>query len=378
MSKVYGVGIVGFGFIGKVHTYGYLNIPLFYDPPPLETKLVGVCTAHQETAEKAKRVGGFQFATTDLQELIRLPDVRIINCCTPNKQHKDVLVAAMKAGKHVYCDKPLGLDAADAREIARVARETGVKNQVTLQCRYYPATLRARQLVDEGFLGRVYGFRAVYLHAGYVDPTRPMSWRLEKEQGGGGALYDLGSHILDLIYWLLGDYAQVFALCETMIKERPIKGQPGKMGRVEVDDLSLMTVRMKSGAVGTVESSRLATGVQDDMRFEIHGEKGALKFNLMEPNWLYAYDCRDKEGELGASRGYKQIECVQRYPAPAVLPAPKLTVGWMRAHMACLYDFLKHIADDQPCVPDFAAGARINEVMDAAYRSSEKGTWVSV
>ncbi|NOZ21777.1 MAG: Gfo/Idh/MocA family oxidoreductase [Planctomycetes bacterium] len=362
--------------MGKVHTYGYRNIPLFYDPPPCETKLVGVCTAHEETAEKARKVGGFDFCTTDPNELLQREDIQIINCCTPNRLHKDLLLAAIDAGKHIYCDKPLAFDADEAREIAAAAEKGPGKYQVTLQYRFLPATLRAKQMIEEGFLGRVFGFRAQYLHAGYIDPARPMSWRLKKAESGGGALFDLGSHILDLIYHLLGDYESVSALCETMIKERPLKGDPATMEPVEVDDITLMTVRMKSGAVGTVESWRLATGTNDEMRFEIHGEMGALRFNLMEPNWLYAFDVRDPEGDYGGRRGFKQIECVQRYPKPAVLPAPKVSVGWIRGHVACLHDFLTHVAEDTPTCPDFSDGARIHEVMDAACRSSEAGRWV--
>ncbi|MEW6356452.1 MAG: Gfo/Idh/MocA family oxidoreductase [Planctomycetota bacterium] len=374
--KTLGVGIVGFGFMGKVHTYGYRNIPLFYDPPPCDTRLIGVCTAHKETAEKARRIGGFEFCTTDPGDLLERGDIQIINCCTPNKSHKDLLLAAIKAGKHIYCDKPLAFDAAEAREIAAAAANGPGKYQVTLQYRFLPATLRAKQMVAEGFLGRVFGFRAQYLHAGYIDPARPISWRLKQTESGGGALFDLGSHILDLIYHLLGDYASVFALSEIMIRERPLKDNPSRKEAVDVDDVTLMTVRMKSGAIGTVESWRLATGANDEMRFEIHGEKGALRFNLMDPNWLYAYDAREPEGDYGGNRGYKQIECVQRYPKPAVLPTPKASVGWIRAHMACLHDFLTHIAQDTPTCPNFSDGARIHDVMDAAYRSSAEGQWV--
>jgi len=375
--ETFGVGIVGYGFMGKVHTYGYRNIPLFYDPPPCETKLLGVCTAHKDTAEKAMRIGEFESCTTDYRELLEREDIHIINCCTPNRHHKELLLAAIDAGKHIYCDKPLAFDAEEAREIADAAAKGKGKYQVTLQYRFLPATLRAKQLIEEGFLGRVFGFRAAYLHAGYIDPNRPMSWRLKKGESGGGALFDLGSHILDLIYHLLGDYASVFAACETMIKERPLKDDPSKKDTVEVDDVAILTVRMKDGAVGTVEAWRLATGTNDELKFEIHGEKGALRFNLMDPNWLYAFDTREAEGDYGGNRGFKQIECVQRYPKPAVLPGPKLSVGWIRGHMACLHDFLTHVAEDTPTAPDFADGARIHEVMDAAYRSSETGGLVT-
>lgn len=376
--RTLGVGIIGFGFMGRTHSYGHLNIPLFYDPPPLRTKLVGVCTSRPETGRKALEVVPFEFATTDYRELLKRDDIHIIHCCTPNRVHFPLLMDAMKSGKHIYCDKPLAANVQEAREIAALSARGTAKYQMAHQCRFLPATLRAKQLVQDGFLGKVFHFRAEYLHAGYTDPNRPMSWRLSKEESGGGALFDLGSHIIDLVAHLLGDFESVFAIAETLIKERPVKGQPGVKQPVEVDDLTLMTVRMKSGAVGVIESSRLATGAQDECRFEIHGERGAMRFNIMDPNWLYVYDCRDAEGPYGGHRGFKQLECVQRYPAPSVLPAAKVSVGWLRGHLHCLYDFLIHIAHDTPTSPSLAEGARVHEVMDAAYRSARNGQWAMV
>ncbi len=373
-----GAGIVGFGFMGRTHSYGYSNLPLFFDPPPARVKLVGVCTAHEETAAKAQEVMGFETATTDYRELLARDDIQIINCCTPNKDHKQLLLDAMAAGKHVYCDKPLALDAAEAREIAAASKLAAGKLQMALNYRFLPATLRAKQLMDAGALGEIYHFRACYLHAGYIDPTRPISWRLMKSESGGGALFDLGSHVLDLMYHLLGEYAGVSALCETITKERPIKGEPGKMGQVEVDDVAILNVRMRGGSFGTIEATRFATGAQDELRFEIHGSKGAMKFNLMDPNWLYLYKVDDEGGDYGGDRGFKQIECVQRYPAPAVLPAPKVSVGWIRAHMESIYNFVCNIVEDRPTSPNFVDGAHIHDVMDAAYRSAESGQWVDV
>ena len=378
MDKL-GVGMVGYGFMGKVHTYGYQNLPLFYDPPPVATELVGVCTAHDETGQKAVREAGYQFATTDYRELLDRPDVHIINCCLPNHLHRDLLIDAIQAGKHVYCDKPLAMNLAEAEEIAEAARQGSRKYQMTLQYRFLPATLRAKQLVADGFLGRVFHFRAMYLHAGYVDATRPMSWRLDKTKGGGGALADLGSHIIDLMRHLLGEFQEVFASCETFVKERPVSKEAGaSLAPVEVDDLAILHVKTQSGAVGTIEASRFATGTNDELRFEIHGEKGAMKFNLMDPNWLTVYDCRDAEGPYGGDRGFKQIETVQRYPAPAVLPAPKLSVGWIRAHLHCLYDFLTHVAGDRPTCPSFEDGLAVQRIMEVAYRSSESRSWLTL
>jgi predicted dehydrogenase len=372
------IGLVGYGFIGKVHTLAYQSLPLMYDPFPVKIKLVGVCAASQASTQRGLEQGGYEFGTTDWRELVARDDIDVIDCCTPNFLHKEVLIGAMRGGKHVYCDKPLAMNLAEAREIVSVAQETGVQHQMTFNYRFSPAMMRAKQLVEEGFLGRVFSVRAAYLHAGYVDPDRPISWRLDASRGGGGALFDLGSHILDLVRFLLGDYESVHALTEIFIKERPLPGKPGVSMKVEVDDLALMTVRMANGAVGTVESSRLATGTNDELRLEIHGSEGALRFNLMDPNWLYVYDAREPGDPIGGRRGFKAIETVQRYPPPATLPGPKFAVGWMRNHIASQYDFISSLIEGRPTSPDFVDGMKVQEVMEAGYVSARENRWVSL
>jgi predicted dehydrogenase len=374
---IYGVGMYGCGFIGKVHVYGYLNLPLFYSPPALETKLVGVCTSQGETARIAKEQIGFEFATTDYRELLERDDIHIVHCCTPNHLHRDFLIDAIRAGKHIYCEKPIALNSQEAKQILSVAKEEGYsgKFQMTHQYRYLPATLRAKQLMDEGFLGDLFGFRAVYLHSGYVDPNRCISWRLDADRGGSGALGDLGTHVLDLMYHLLGPYEQVTALQHTFIKERP---DGAGMCPVKVDDVTIGMVQMKQGGIGSVEAWRVATGTEDDLRFEIHGSKGAMRFNLMEPNWLEVYDLRDRAEPIGGDRGWKKISTVQRYPKPAGFPGPKFPIGWIRAHMECLHSFLKAIAEDSNTSPSLEEGVYIAKVHDAMAKSAQDGSWIRI
>jgi len=373
-----GVAIIGFGFIGKVHAHAYRSLPLFYDPPPAACRLVGVCTARQETAAKAKQQGGFEVCTTDFRELIAREDVHIVNVCTPNDLHKPVVLAALEAGKHVYCDKPLALNLAEAREIAAAARQSAVTHQMTFHMRFIPALMRASQLVEQGFLGRVFHFRMAYLHCGYADADRPLSWRLTKARAGAGALGDLGSHAIDLTRHLLGEIAAVNAHTETFIGDRPRERGARERVPVEVDDYCLIRARLAQGGVGTIEASRYATGTDDDMVFEIYGEKGALRFNLMQPNYLEVFDETDPGGELGGSRGFKRLATVQHYPPPSVLPSSKLPVGWMRFHISCLHSFLSHVAAGEPAAPDLIEGARTQAVMQAALESSASGQWQEV
>jgi predicted dehydrogenase len=374
----YGIGLVGYGFIGKMHTYAYKSIPFFYSPPPADIRLVGVCTSRDETAKQAVQHGGYEIGTTDYHELLERDDIHIINCCTPNNLHKDILIDAMKAGKHIYCDKPLALNLAEAQDILNSAAGTKMVHQMTFQYRFIPAIMRARQLLDEGLLGEPMSFRAAYLHSGYVDPSRPMSWRLNKEQGGAGAMFDLGSHILDLVRYLLGECKEVFATTQTFIKSRPVSKGSSELVDVDVDDLTLVQMRMENGALGTMEASRIATGTNDDLRLEIHGREGAIRFNLMEPNWLYVYDNRSKADPIGGMKGYTLVETVQRYPEPAVFPGPKFTIGWTRFHIACLYNFLSNVVKGESAPPTLYDGFKVQEIMEAALKSAEIERWVGI
>jgi predicted dehydrogenase len=377
-DKELGVGMVGYGFIGKMHTYAYKSIPVYYDPPPASVRLVGVCTSKNETADRAVKHGGYEFGTTDYHKLLERDDIHIINCCTPNHLHKDLVIDAIKAGKHVYCDKPLTVSVDDALQIMSIAEKSNVVHQMTFQYRFIPAIMKAKQLIDEGIFGEPMSFRALYLHAGYVDPDRPMSWRLNIDQGGAGALFDLGSHVLDLVRYLLGDCKEIFATTQTFIKDRPVSKGSSERVDVKVDDLAIMFMKMKNGALGTVEASRIATGANDDLKIEIHGKEGAIKFDLMEANWLNVYDNRTEGEPIGGRRGFTRIETVQRYPAPAVFPGPKFMVGWERFHIASMFSFLVNVVNKKPAPPTFYDGFKVQEIMESALTSAKNGHWVGV
>jgi predicted dehydrogenase len=373
-----GVGIIGYGFMGRMHTYSYASLPFVYDPPPTRIRLVGVCAATEATRSHAVDQASFEFSTPDYQELLARPDISVINVCTPNYLHAEQAIAAIKAGKHVYCDKPLAMNAAEAEEMATLARDSGLTCQVTFHNRFSPALLRARQMIEDGFLGEINSFRAVYLHSGYTDPKRPISWRMQHEKSGGGALLDLGSHAIDLMRLLAGEFGSVNARLHTLVKERPVCAGSSELVPVTVDDLAMLTVEMANGAVGTIEASRIATGTVDDLCLEIHGSRGALSFDLMNPNWLMAYDDTRPGGAYGGERGWQRIECVQNYPKPAALPGGKAPVGWMRFHMASIHSFLTNVVEGRPGDPSFDDGLAVQRVMDAAIASSETGLWQPV
>ncbi len=375
-----GIGVVGYGFIGKVHTWAHTCLPFFYDPLPARTRLVGVCTATPESGAKAREQAGFAFATTDPAALLARDDIDVIHCCSPNDAHESLLLTAIAAGKHIYCDKPLTRTLAEAIRVADAARAAGDGRvrRMTFNYRFVPATMRAKELIDAGFLGEVFHFRAAYLHAGYIDPRRPRTWRTDMARSGGGAIMDLGVHAADLMRWLLGDYAAVHAQMQTRIATRP-DPKTGEPKPVDVDDIAVVQARMASGAIGVVEASRLATGVQDELRFEIHGSRGMIAFNLMEPNYLTVYDATVPEAPLGGSRGQQRIECVARYPKPYALGATKNPIGWPQLHVHCLYDFIAAVAGTIPDTgPTFDDGLAAQRFVDACQRSAATQSWAGV
>ncbi len=376
--RIYRVGILGFGRIGKVHAYGYRTLPLCYDPVPLEARITHVVTGRAETAEKARRTLGADVASTDYRTVTENPDIDIVHICTPNHLHKDALLSAMRAQKHIYCDKPLVATPAEAEEVRAALRDYRGVAQMTFQNRFYPATMRAKQLVDAGALGRVLEFRACYLHGGNVDPDAPMRWRLSAA-AGGGVIADLGSHVLDLIDWLIGPFRAVMAETRIAYPERPIARDAAQRVKVDAEDSVTALVQMQSGASGTIAATKLATGSEDELRLEIHGSRGAVRFNGMTPHWLEYYDAAAAAGPLGGARGWTRIDCGQRYPSPATgFPSPKAAIGWVRTHVACLENFLEAVAKNRPAVPGLDQGIRVQYLMDCLRRSAAQGRWIEV
>lgn len=373
-----GVGMIGYGFMGKMHSYAYASLPFVYDPPPARIRFSAICASSEASRNLARERAGYAFATGDYRELIRRDDVDVVNICTPNYLHYEQTMAAIEAGKHVYCDKPLAMNANEAAAMADAARRAGTTCQVTFHNRYCPALMRAREMAGSGFLGEVTAFRTAYLHAGYVDPLRPISWRMRMETSGGGALVDLGSHVLDALWSIVGNFTRVRADLRTLTKERPVAPGSSEMAQVTVDDVALLELELPNGAAGTLEASRVSSGAQDDMRLEIHGTRGAMQFDLMDPNWLWVYDNTRPHAPLGGDRGWQRIECIQNYPKPAALPGGRSPVGWSRFHIASMYEFVRNVVEGRPGSPSFDDGLAIQRVMDAAMRSSATGCWEKI
>ncbi|MFO8006697.1 MAG: Gfo/Idh/MocA family oxidoreductase [Candidatus Brocadiia bacterium] len=373
-----GVGVLGFGFMGKTHTLAHKSIPFYYDPAPARVTLRAVCTSRHETAVRAREVGGFARWTLDPLEVIQADDVDIVHICTPNSEHFPALEAAVAAGKHIYVDKPVTGSLEEADRLEDMLQDYGGTAQVALQYRFYPATIRAKQLVEEGRIGPVTHFRAVYLHSGSVDPGKAVNWK-STAAAGGGVIRDLGSHVLDLLGWLIGPFEAVHCQSRIWADERPDSDHPGETMEVDAEEAAVMLLRCPDGAFGSVEASKIATGTEDELRFEIHGRQGAMRFNLMQPNYLEYYDEREPAGECGGSRGWKRIAAVQKYPGTgADFPGPKFSIGWIRGHFHSLYCFLKAAAEGTEPSPSLAQGLHLQRVLEAVRTSARRGEWTDL
>lgn len=375
-ATTYRVGIIGVGFIGKVHAYAYQTLPFYYETLAARGRVTHVCTSHRETASRAKTLLGAEVATTRFEDITESPDVDIVHICTPNNLHQEALLSAIQHNKHIYCDKPLTATLEEALEVeAALPRYRGIA-QMTFQCRFFPAIMRAKQLIDDGFLGEPLEFRVNYLHAGSANPDAPLKWKLSAASGGG-VIADLASHALDLTHHLLGEFEEVLAVTRVVYPDRPSPLDPGKRVPVDAEDSVMMLTRMRSGAIGHVSATKIATGVEDELRVEIHGQAGALRFNSMSPHFLEAFDARAASEPIGGLQGWTHIATGQRYPEPASpFPGAKNALGWIRVHVACLAHFLEHVHAGTMPEPSLRQGIHVQKLMKAAHRSAHTRSWV--
>ncbi|MBQ3223645.1 MAG: Gfo/Idh/MocA family oxidoreductase, partial [Clostridia bacterium] len=331
--------VIGWGFMGRTHAQAARGVPLYYKDLDFRPELSAVCSRRQSSVDDARSAFDFKKSTLDWHDIINDPEIDAVSICTPNAMHEEIAIEALKAGKHVYVDKPLADNYESAKRIAEAAAQSKGKSMIVFNDRFFPSTLRAKQIAEEGKLGEITGFSCRYLHSGSLDANKPAGW---KQLAEGGVLNDLAVHALDLITWMIGWPKAVFCATNRLYDRRPLPGGGMAEGAQIAEDHAVMTLRMENGAIGTVEASKIATGSNDEMFLEITGTKGAIRWNLMEPDWLWFYDNTLPEGMYGGMKGFVRIECVARYPAPggSFLPS-KNTIGWDRGHMHCMYTFLE-------------------------------------
>ena len=367
------IGIIGFGGMGKTHAYAVDNLKYFYSPLGFDAKIKGVCCAHFEKAVNAVETFGFEKAYKDEDELIADTDIDVVDICTPNHLHYETLKKAINAGKHIYCEKPLCVTAEQADEIASLAKEKCVICAIVFNTRFMLPVLRAKELVEAGKIGDVLSFSGKFYHSSATDPDRKAGWKQNRDICGGGVLFDLGSHTIDLIRWICGEFKSVSGLSQIAYPTR--LGMDGEEWTTNADEAFYMTATLENGACGTIAVGKIMPGTNDDHSFEIFGTKGSVAFDLMQPNYLKFYDATKDEWE----RGVTLIECCGRYPAPSgVFPGIKAPVGWLRGHVGSMYNFLDSVARGVEANPSFDDGAAVQRIMDAAYRSAQSGSRVEI
>ena len=383
MAKELRVGLVGCKFMGRAHSNAWSSAGQFF---PLKAKIVmkAACDLDEEAAKQLADTWGWQSVETSLDDLAARDDIDLIDIAAPNNVHHLLAMKAIKAGKHVSCEKPLALDVAQAREMYSAAKEAGVMNMIWHNYRRAPALALARRMIDDGLIGRIYHVRAVYMQDWCMDPDFPLAWRFRKEAAGSGAHGDLNAHLIDAARYLVGEFDSVCATFETFVKERPIELEGGslfagktsdKKGAVTVDDAVISLARFKNGALGTFEATRFAAGHKNGNQIEINGSKGSISFDFERMNELKYYNVDDPEDVLG----FRTIPVtLPTHPYMDAYWPPGHIIGYEHTFVNAAADLVNAFAEGKPIKPDFEDGLRNQIVLEAMSESGEKNGWVQV
>ncbi|MEU4679823.1 Gfo/Idh/MocA family oxidoreductase [Micromonospora sp. NPDC023737] len=390
--------MVGYAFMGAAHSQAWRTVNRVYDLPA-RARMALICGRDSgKVADAADRLG-WEAYTTDWRDLVNRDDIDVVDVCTPGDSHAEIALAALAAGKHVLCEKPLANTVQEAREMAAAAataQAAGVRSMCGFNYRRVPAVTMMRQLVADGRLGVIRHVRAVYLQDWIVDPQFPLVWRLQKDRAGSGALGDIGAHIIDLTQYVTGQrITGVSAVTETFVKERPLpagssglaataNGADGQVadgagpasGPVTVDDAALFVARLDGGALATYEASRFATGRKNALRVEINGSLGSVVFDLERLNELEFYDATRPTAEQGFSR---ILVTEGEHPYMSAWWPPGHIIGYEHSFTHQMRDFIEAIATGADPAPSFADALQVQLVLDAVARSAEKSSsWTEV
>ena len=385
-SPALGVGMVGYAFMGKAHSLGWREAPHVHADLPMSPQLRVLVGRTEPAVRAAADALGWAEVETDYRRLLERTDVDLVDICTPSDSHAEIAVAALAAGKHVLCEKPLANSVEEAEAMAAAAcraESQGVRAMVGFNYRRVPAARLARDLVGSGRLGTIRHVRAVYLQDWITDPDFPLVWRLQEEHAGTGALGDLGAHIIDLAQFMLGEHVSgVSALTETFVRTRPLPRRSSGLsastpegargtGEVTVDDAAVFLARFASGALATFEATRFATGRKNELRIEINGSGGSLVFDMESMNELLFFDGADPE----ETSGFRRVLVTE--PSHPYLDAwwpPGHVLGWDHTFIHQARDLVDGIATGGEVRPSFADGLQVQRVMDAVQTSAEKSS----
>lgn len=373
-----GVGMLGYAFMGKAHSNALKKLPYMIYPPVAVPRLVAIAGRNEAAVAEAAKRYGYEKYYLDWRKMIEDDAIQVFDNGGPNDAHAEPTIAAAQAGKHVFCEKPLARTAEEARLMLDAVQKAGVKHMVAHNYRFVPALVQAKRLIESGALGKLYHFRAVYLQEWIMNPQLPLIWRLDKAQAGSGALGDLGSHIIDLARYLIGEPSRVMGMTRTFITERPLPDGSGT-GKVSVDDAFTALLEFENGAIGTLEASRFAKGRKNHQVLEINGENGSIQFNLERLNELEVFWADDKPD---TTQGFHNVLVTEpNHPYLEHWWPQGHIIGWEHTFVHEFHHFFDAIVNDKPVAPygaDFVDGYRNAVISDAIEESSRSGRMVDV
>ena len=378
--KPLNIGLVGYGFMGRTHTNGYKRANDFFPELEYRPVLKAVCGRTAEKAQEFAYQWQYESIETDWRKLIERSDIDAIDICTPNNSHAEIAIAAAEAGKMILCEKPLALNPEEGERMVEAVEKAGVPNTVWYNYRRVPAVTMAKQMIDEGKLGRIFHYRANFLQDWTIDADVPQGgaalWRLDAAAAGSGVTGDLLAHCIDTAIWLNGSVDNVTAMTETFVKER-MHTETGKMEKVSIDDACAFLCRFANGSMGLFESTRYARGHKALYTLEINGEHGSLRWDLHDLHRLEYFSYAD-EGRL---RGWRSIHVSDHSGDQPYMDkwwVPGLNIGYEHTFVHQVADFLKSLQEGTPCHPTFRDAQETQRVCDAVLDSAKSGSWKDV
>jgi predicted dehydrogenase len=377
MTKPLNVGIIGYGFMGRAHSNAYAKVNHFFDLP-YRPVLKAACARDAGKIKAFADQWGYETTETDWRKLVARKDIDLIDICTPNNTHAEIATAAAAAGKMILCEKPLSMNGPEGEKMVAAVEKAKVPNMVWYNYRRVPAVTFAKQLIDEGKLGRIFHYRAKFLQDWTISPELPQGgtglWRLDVAAAGSGVTGDLLAHCIDTALWLNGPMDSVTAMTETFVKERK-HNLTGKVEKVGIDDACAFLAKFDNGSLATFESTRYARGHKALYTFEINGEHASIAWDLHDLHRLQYFDHRD----AGPTRGWRSIHVTDgEHPYMGNWWVPGLQIGYEHSFVHQVADFLKGLASGKPAMPDFRDALRTQYVCDAVLASAKDGKWEPV
>ncbi len=371
--------------MGRAHSNAWKKAPLFFNLPSTPV-LKAVCGRNEEQVKKFAQQWGWETYETNWRIMVERPDIDIIDIAVPQNLHYEIAIAAAKAGKHIFCEKPMAMDSSQAEEMLRVCEENGVRHYLNHNYRRVPAIALAKRIIEEGKVGQIYHWRCAYQQDWITDPSFPLSWQLQKEVAKAGPQWDLNSHCVDLALHLIGDISSVSAMMKSFVTERPIAQESGSgnlkaeasgqgMAKVTVEDAALMHVRFKNGAIGSFEATRFANGRKNRFTFEIYGSQGSITFDLERMNELQVYDHMDESGY----KGFKTVLATEEnHPYVGNWWPAGHIIGYEHTFVHAVSDFVKAIHDQLPIEPNFETGKTVIQILEAGLQSASEKREIEV